>query len=484
VLSSCLEDFDAGSVVAFQQPEQLAGAQRADGGPWFGRSVRNVAETEADHTGLTREAGEGGGGVLHAPRMTAVTPVAREARPRRWPGVLAWVVWALTVLGLAVAAWMNQLQRQAGSPETAWLLQPASVPLLVAAVSAATVGALLASRRPAHPVGWLLLGLGLLVVGNVVVSSYVNYGLLVRPGALPAAAYLAGVSNSIQVLWVTCVSFILLLTPTGSLPSPRWRWWARVAAAAPALLVLLAAVDPQPLLPEHPEVGNPLAVAVPAGLLVAAVAALIVLVTLVAAAGSLVVRFRRTRGVERQQLRWLAVGAALAAVALLVAVAAGAMEKESVVLAAVGTCVALLPLATGAAILRYRLYDLDRIISRTLAYGLLTLLLGGGYAGIVLGLGRLVGRDSSLVVAAATLAVAAVFQPARRRIQAAVDRRFNRRHYDTSQTIAAFSARLREQIDLTTLSAELLAVAEQTMQPTMLSLWLRPSMEHSSRSTS
>jgi hypothetical protein len=412
----------------------------------------------------------------------AVTAVAREVRPRSWPGVLAWGVWSLTMLGLAVAAWLDQLQRQAGSPETAWLLQPASVPLLVAAVSAATIGALLGGRRPAHPVGWLLLGLGLLVVGNVIVSGYVNYGLLVRPGALPAAAYLAVVSNSIQVLWVTCVSFILLLTPTGKLPSPRWRWGARVAATAPALLVLLAAVDPQPLLPEHPEVGNPLAVAVPAGLLLAAVAALLVLVTLVAAAGSLVVRFRRARGVERQQLRWLAVGAALAAVALLVAVAAGAMAKEGVVLAAVGTCVALLPLATGAAILRYRLYDLDRIISRTLAYGLLTVLLGGGYAGVVLGLGQLLGRDSSLVVAMATLLVAAVFQPARRRIQAVVDRRFNRRRYDAARTIEQFSSRLHQQIDLSTLTAELLAVADRTVEPKMVSLWLRPPMERSGRS--
>jgi hypothetical protein len=136
--------------------------------------------------------------------------------------------------------------------------------------------------------------------------------------------------------------------------------------------------------------------------------------------------------------------------------------------------VALLPLATGAAILRYRLYDLDRIISRTLAYGLLTLLLGLGYAGVVLGLGRLLGRDSSLVVAAATLAAAAVFQPARRRIQQATDRRFNRRRYDAAQTIAAFSARLRQQIDLDTLTAELLTVIEATMQPTRASIWLAP----------
>jgi hypothetical protein len=412
----------------------------------------------------------------------AVTPVTQAARPRSWPGVLAWAVWALTMLGLAAAAWLTQLQHQAGSPETAWLLQPASIPLLVAAVSAATVGALVASRRPSHPVGWLLLGLGLLVVGNLVVSGYVSYGLLARPGALPAAAYLAGVSNSIQVLWVTCVSFILLLTPSGSLPSPRWRWWARVAVAAPLLLVLLAAVDPQPLLPEHPEVGNPLAVAVPAGLLVAAVAAVIVLATLVAAAGSLVLRFRRAKGVERQQLRWLAVGAALAALALLAAVAAGAMENEGVVLGAVGTCVALLPLATGAAILRYRLYDLDRIISRTLAYGLLTVLLGLGYAGVVLGLGRLLPQGSSLAVAAATLAVAALFQPARRRIQQTVDRRFNRRRYDAARTIEQFSSRLHQQIDLSTLTAELLAVTDRTVEPTMVSLWLRPPMERSGRS--
>jgi hypothetical protein len=415
------------------------------------------------------------------PRTMAVSPEARAARPGWWPGALPWAVWALTMLGLAAGAWLDHLLRQTGSPETAWLLQASSVPLLVAAVSAATVGALLGSRRPAHPVGWLLLGLGLLVVVNVIVSGYVGYGVVARPGALPAAGYLAGISNGVQVLWLACGGFVLLLTPTGSLPSPRWRWWARVAVAAPVLLVLLFAVDPQPMLPEHPTVGNPLALPVSIGLLlaVAAVDAVIILATLVAAAGSLVVRFRRARGTERQQLRWLAFAAALAAVALLVAVAAGVMAKDGVVLAALGTCVALLPLATGAAILRYRLYDLDRIISRTLAYGLLTVLLGGGYAGVVLGLGQFLGRESSLVVAAATLAVAAAFQPARRGIQAVVDRRFNRRRYDAAQTIQAFSARLRQQVDLDTLTAELLAVVEQTIQPTSVSLWLRPSVSAS-----
>jgi hypothetical protein len=195
----------------------------------------------------------------------------------------------------------------------------------------------------------------------------------------------------------------------------------------------------------------------------------------VVGAGSLVGRYRRARGTERLQLRWLALAAALSTAALLVAILPIPVLEDGETRFAVGfgVSLAVLPLATGAAILRYRLYDLDRIISRTVAYGLLTLLLAGGYAGIVLGLGRLVGRDSSLVVAAATLAVAAVFQPARRRIQAGVDRRFNRRRHDAAATITAFSARLRDQVDLDALGGELLAVVDQTMQPTRASLWLR-----------
>jgi hypothetical protein len=192
-------------------------------------------------------------------------------------------------------------------------------------------------------------------------------------------------------------------------------------------------------------------------------------------AGSLVVRFRRARGGERQQLRWVALAAALALLGSVVVLVAVPLGTSPVLLGWVaGVYIAIVPVAIGAAILRYRLYDLDRIISRTLAYGLLTLLLGGGYAGVVLGLGQLLGRDSSLVVAGATLAVAAVFQPARRRIQAAVDRRFNRRRHDAAQMIAAFSDRLRQQVDLDELTAEFLAVVEETMQPTTASMWLRP----------
>jgi len=277
---------------------------------------------------------------------------------------------------------------------------------------------------------------------------------------------------------VACIGFVVLLTPTGSLPSPRWRWWARAVIAATVVLVVSAALTPDPLQPEDPTFRSPLAAppALSDFLAVAGAASVVaLLVGLLTAAGSLVARFRRARGLERQQLRWLALAAALSAVMLLAAVASAVLGAPlGVVLIAAGISVAVLPLATGAAILRYRLYDLDRIISRTLAYGLLTLLLGGGYAMVVLGLGQLLGRESSLVVAAATLAVAALFQPARRRIQSTVDRRFNRRRHDAAETITAFSARLRDQVALDTLSSELLAVVDQIMQPTRTSLWLRP----------
>jgi len=273
-----------------------------------------------------------------------------------------------------------------------------------------------------------------------------------------------------------CIGFILLLTPTGLPPSPRWRWvW--IAAALPAAFVVawllgMPAVDPESVL--H-GVRNPFAIPVLEGPLrvVARVTAPLTALTLVGAGWSLVGRFRRAHGTERQQLRWLSFAAALAPVAVLVMYAGVLTENLELADWAVGLFLALLPLAISAAIARYRLYDLDRIISRTLAYGLLTLLLGGGYALVVLGLSQLLGRDSPLVVAAATLAVAAVFQPARRRVQAAVDRRFNRRRHDTAQTMTAFSSRLRQQVDLDTLTAELLAVIEQTMQPTQTSIWLR-----------
>jgi hypothetical protein len=438
-------------------------------------AARNAPGTKIGDTGvcrtLTTVMTEQDG--PHVPTTRAMTPGARPARARRWLAWLAWALAGLTVLTLVPVSWLAGLVWSTG-----WELRPANAALgavALATVSAAAVGALLASRRPAHPVGWLLLGVGLALMVTLLVQAYVDYGLLARPGSLPGARYLAGFAYSTVLIWVSCAGFVLLLTPTGRLPSPRWRWWARLAAAAPVVMVVGSVVQPNPLAPDYH--GNPLAVPALARVLavLAVAGAVIVLASLPVGAGSLVVRFRRARGVERLQLRWLAYAAALAALLLLVAlVAAFVFVKENVVLGSLTVGVALLPLANGAAILRYRLYDLDRIISRTVAYGLLTVLLGLAYAGVVLGLGRLLPQGSSLVVAAATLAVAAAFQPARRHLQQAVDQRFNRRRYDAARTIQAFSTRLQEQVDLDTLTGELLAVVEQTMQPTQVSLWLRP----------
>jgi hypothetical protein len=393
-----------------------------------------------------------------------------------WARGLAWGLWALTLLGLGATGWLDVLLRRTGYPGLAQVVGTGDTTTVVAAVAAATVGALVASRRPGHRVGWLLVAMGLSIAVADFTFAYTRYGLVARPGALPAASWLAGIANGGVFLYLSCTGFVLLLSPIGTLPSPRWRWWARITAAGLVVAFLTSVLAPRPLYPEYPDIGNPVGVGAlehGLGAVLFPVGALLVLAGLVVGAVSLLLRFRRARGLERLQLRWLALGAALSATAFAVSLTA-LVTDGWLFQAALGISVAVLPLATGAAILRYRLFDIDRIISRTLAYALLTLLLGLGYAAVVLGLGRLVGKGSSLVVAAATLAVAALFQPARRRVQAVVDRRFNRRHYDTTQTVEAFSARLREQIDLDTLSAELLTVAQDTMQPTQVSLWLRP----------
>jgi hypothetical protein len=376
-----------------------------------------------------------------------------------------------------VIVWLDHLLRQAGRPDLA-PLGVFAIPPTLAAVSACTVGAVVASRRPRHPVGWLLLALGLALTASGVAAGYPPYGLLARPGAVPAASYVARYYQATVITALASIGFILLLTPTGSLPSPRWRWWARIMAATPAVLLLVVPLAPGPFDPRYQAVDGPLDFHGMGGALLVAnqVALAASILAVVAGAGSLAVRVRRARGTERQQLRWVLLAAALTGVAVL-AIAVLVVAGDEALVGWVGVvCVAIPPLAIGAAILRYRLYDLDRVISRALAYGLLTVLLGGGYAGVVLGLGQLLGRDSSLVVAGATLAVAAVFQPARRRIQGAVDRRFNRHRYDAARTIQGFSARLREQVDLDTLTTELLGVVDHTMQPTQVWLWLRPSV--------
>jgi hypothetical protein len=402
-----------------------------------------------------------------------VTTVGRESRPRWWPAGLVWVLWALTILGLAVLVWLDQFLRQAARPELVVLI-PTAIPPVFGAASTATVGAVLASRRPRHPVGWLLVGFGLSLSAAGVALAYNNYG--VAHADVPAAGLVGLYVPATIVTAIVWNGFVLLLTPTGALPSPRWRWWAGITVATPAALLLVVTLFARRGDRPAQALSSPLDLhALDGGLLVAYQAAFAVTIgALVVATASLVGRFRRARGIERQQLRWVAFGTVLVALLGVVHLTAFALGAYALAPLAGGLNPPILSAAIGAAILRYRLYDLDRIISRTLAYGLLTLLLAGGYAVVALGLGQLLGQDSSLAVAGATLVVAAAFQPARRRIQAVVDRRFNRRRYNTAQTMAAFSARLRDQIDLDTLTSEVLGVVDQTMQPTRASLWLRP----------
>ena len=396
-----------------------------------------------------------------------------RGRSWRWPAALAWGLAGLAVLSGVPAFWLLRRTWLAGVEGARPTIATVG-PVVLAVASAAAVGALVAGRRPRHPVGWLLLGVALSVSFNVLVEPYVKYGLVVRPGSLPGAFYLMPFVYSSFLVGLACAGFVLLLTPTGSLPSPRWRWWAGLVVAA---AVATAVLHTQPLDPPYQAVAvhflvqdGPLAA-------VATLGTVITLLGLLVAAGSLVVRFRRARGIERLQLRWVSMAAALAGLAvavILVTWATIGSAAQPLWEWVTGAYLVALPLATGASILRYRLYDLDRIISRTVAYALLTVLLGLAYAAVALVLGRLLGRDSSLAVAGATLAVAATFQPARRRVQAAVDRRFNRRRHDAARIIAAFGTRLRDQVDLDVLHTELLAVVDQTMQPTRASLWLRP----------
>jgi len=272
--------------------------------------------------------------------------------------------------------------------------------------------------------------------------------------------------------------FTLLVFPTGRLLSARWRPVAWLTTGITGTFVALSALAPTLNLGDRIKLRNPIGLAAippPEQGALGSVLVGLLLVCTGAAVLSLVLRFRRSQGVERQQLKWFTYAGVLL---FSWGVVDPVLPPVALFELVFGLTIALVPVAAGIAVLRYRLYDIDRLINRTLVYGLLTALLAGVYAGVVLVLGQLFGgvgaEPPSWAVAGATLAVAALFQPARRRIQHAVDRRFNRRKYDAAKIIEAFSARLREEVDLDTLSAELLAVVDQTMQPTNASLWLRP----------
>jgi hypothetical protein len=339
-------------------------------------------------------------------------------------------------------------------------------------------GALIVSRRPGHPIGWILCALGLMSGFGAFAIEYAVYGLITHPGAVPAAATVAWCNS-----WEFAVNFgllaaLLLLFPSGRPPSPRWRWVLWLAATG----VVLATVGALGLWPLRGRALLQLHTPDPIGVLgvLYPLGAWATELAILAAVASLVVRFRRARGAERQQLKWLFYWVAVLVIGF--PITGVVLDRVSSELAAdliFALLIVPIPLAIGVAIIRHRLYDIDRLINRTLVYGLLTALLAAVYAGVVLVLAQLFGglgaEPPSWAIAAATLSVATLFQPARRRIQQAVDRRFNRRKYDAAKTIERFSGRLRDELDLDTLSAELLAVVDQSMQPTSASLWLRPS---------
>jgi hypothetical protein len=340
----------------------------------------------------------------------------------------------------------------------------------------ALVGALVASRQPRNAIGWILLAIALLFSLSTVVE-----GLSLRPQPAAVAMWL---DDWLSDVWIGLVGvWIPLLFPNGHLPSRAWRpvaWFGTVVFALGVLTRAFGVHELDTSAPGH----HPNPFALP-GALGDVLGALIVPVTVayapavVGAMAGLVVRLRRSRGVERQQLKWVAyVGSLMLTALLLAAVSLGFRGAVGDPIGAIGWGAFLLlvvfglPAALGASILRHRLYDIDVVINRTLVYGALTATLGATYLGLVLLVGVTVGQ-SNVAIAVSTLAVAALFRPARARIQAAVDRRFYRRRYDAGQTLEAFGGRLRDELDLEALAADLRHVVQDTVQPAHVTLWLR-----------
>ena len=387
---------------------------------------------------------------------------------------LAWLLYvvALALVALAAGLWLVVHRPVAGAVGYGYWREG-----MINALVFATVGALIATRRPEHPVGWLFLGAGLVSAAQLATGEFAS-AFLAASGPSVAVAMAAWASSQFQQVVVAVLVVILLLFPTGR-PLSR-RWWLLVwpVAAGVVLFSVGAGLGPARY-QEFPGVENPFGITSLEAVLawVDGVGGVLFVAGFLGALASLVVRFTRSRGLERQQLKWFVYAAGLGVTMLVLPTPIPGFLVWT--FAPVG-----LSAAAAVAVLRYRLYDIDRIINRTLVYGVLTAVLGLGYASAVLLLGQLFGgvgeRTPSWAVAGATLAVAALFQPARRRIQTVVDRRFNRAKYNAAKTIQAFSTRLRDQIDLDTLSTELLAIVDQTTEPTRVSLWLRPSAPGSS----
>ena len=382
------------------------------------------------------------------------------------------------VLGLAFAIAILVLVRANGPAE--FRDQPF---YLVGFLAFLTVGVLVASRRPENPIGWIFCAVALSNFLWAFGWQYAVYALVTEPGSLPGGRVIAwlGTGWSATLGWGLMATFVPLLFPTGRLPSRRWRPVAWLAAALLALGMLALAFTPGPISEEGPSVPNPAGMEGVGGALVLVenIAISLLLAIMVASVSSVVLRYRRSRGEERQQIKWFA----FAIVLLVSSIVLGILANFAPGFGAVANALQVLgvssvPVAVGIAILRYRLYDIDRIINRTLVYGALTAALVLVYLGGVVLLQSvfraLTGQESQLAVVASTLAIAALFNPLRLRIQAFIDRRFYRQKYDAARTLESFGARLRDEVGLGALSADLLGVVGETVQPGHASLWLRP----------
>jgi hypothetical protein len=410
-----------------------------------------------------------------------------DALPRAWlslfaraAALLAWVMCLLALVLTALSFLLLILNLS--YPDVP--LYPYWAEGTLLAVAYSTVGALVASRRPGNPVGWVLCTIGLTWGAVHISSEYATYALLAAPRSLPAAEAAAWIYSWLWVPGLGVIVFLALLFPSGRLPSPRWRPFAWLSVLLVAAGTIAAAFSPGPIL--SLTIRNPLGIE---GLpnIHQELQALMFILIFVASA-SLLVRMHRARGVERQQIKWvayagaLAGGASLPTYTVLEARGVGWLEVIGHLPALVG--ILGVPTAVGIAILRYRLYDIDLLINRTLVYGSLTGVLALVYLGSVVMLQALfralTGQKSQLAVVASTLAIAALFNPLRRRIQSFIDRRFYRKKYDAAKTLEAFSAKLREETDLDALSGDLVGAVRETMQPAHVSLWLRPDT-HSSK---
>jgi hypothetical protein len=379
---------------------------------------------------------------------------------------LAWSLAALAALLFAAGVALS-LASVGLRTKATWAL----VPAIIAGFS--IVGVLIASRQPRNPIGWLFCGIG--VAGSLMSLSrgYAEFWLDGQAASTTLGETAIWYSDvSWAPVMLPAATFLLLLFPDGRLLSRRWRPVAWCAGLGIALVFAADSFDPGPL-PDFPQVANPYGVESPMIDVLTPIGLLLLLVALVGSPLSLVLRFRRAGYEQRQQIKWLALAGAVAAVTFVVAFVGYDLWTAPVADGAIMLTVLALPVAAGIAILRYRLYDIDLVINRTLVYGALTATLAAAYVGTVLLLQLVLSPGSDLAIAGSTLAVAALFRPARRRIQSAVDRRFYRRRYDAQRTLEDFAARLRDQVELNALNAELGAVVQETLQPAHVSLWLR-----------